>query len=61
MKLNIINYPRLKLQLMTIIIFTGLCLIGCSYSPSPGTSFEGEITAKLAEELDNNKMKLKLD
>jgi len=59
MKPEIKNYPRLNLQLLTIIIFTALCLIGCS--SSPGTSFEGEITAKLSEELDNNKMKLKLD
>ena len=63
MKANIKNYPRLKLQLMTIILSTAFCLIGCSSSPgtSPGTSFEGEITAKLSEELDNNNMKLKLD
>jgi hypothetical protein len=48
---------------LTILLLTALCLIGCSSSPgtSPGTSFEGEITAKLAEELDSNNMKLKLD
>src|SRR5262245_61251432 len=63
MKPNIKNYLRLKLLLLTIMLSTALCLIGCSSSPgtSPGTSFEGEITAKLSEMLDDNNMKLKLD
>jgi|SRR5262245_2867421 len=64
MKPNIKNYLRLKLQLFTIILSTALCFIGCSSSPGisfPGTSFEGEITAKLVEELDNFNTKLKLE
>src|SRR5215510_3070035 len=63
MKPNIKNYPRLKLQLLMIILSTALFLISCNSSPStsPRTSFEGEITAKLSEELNDNNMNLKLD
>jgi hypothetical protein len=59
MKPKIKNFSRLKLQLLTIILSTAVVLSGCS--SSPGISFEGEITAKLAEEIDNYNTKLKLD
>jgi hypothetical protein len=49
MKPNIKNDPRFRLQLLTIILFTALCVIGCSSMPGTSTSgsqFEGVIKVK---------------
>jgi Domain of unknown function (DUF4412) len=49
MKPNIKNAPRFRSQLLTIILLTAICVIGCSSMPGTSTSgsqFEGVIQVK---------------